>query len=218
MTTTEDSVIWYRAAFGVQRFGVRIPIFRLIMAFFAAMVIFSSGCAGPYFHEKEDYRAITPITIRETTFDTTASINSGRITLFLSEKLSVSEKWTLISSIRKQSDAFEKDFGLKTRKVDVYSFDTYLIPCGILKGRFTGCHYGSYGPIHLARDKMLTGTAMYHELIHHNIKTKAHKDPKMGQSHNDPRWKSKWNPRWKNLVKEIELSNIIKSLSGGSIR
>jgi len=140
-----------------------------------------------------------PKKIQGTTFDDVAHIGSG-VNFYLSKKLSWNERKILISAATMQLNKFEKDWGSKSRGVDIYPLDTELIPCGALKGTFIGCHFGPDGPIHIANDPYLTATSLYHELIHHNIPGNDH-------DHKDPRWNI-WNPAQYRLRDEIKMINI----------
>jgi hypothetical protein len=85
----------------------------------------------------------------------------------------------------KHIDVFCNDWDIKRIKpVDIYCFDVRNVPCGVLRGKFTGCHYGNAktsAVIHVTYGKELTLPALYHELVHDIL-------PGFDRDHTDKRW------------------------------
>lgn len=191
MTSTGRSIVVEHAVW-VREAGVRFSPPRLIKLMGILLLLFLSGCVTTLGLPKK---------IHTTTFNDVAQIGSG-INFYLSERLEENKRKILISSAIRQLNKFEEDWGKRSRPVDIYPLDTKLIPCGSLKGRFIGCHYGTDGPIHIAYDEYLTATSLYHELVHHNIASNDH-------DHKDPRWKI-WGATQRRLRREIKQININK--------
>lgn len=167
------------------------PLLWILFAFFLILALSSCAPISARFRELKNRSIETNRYMRP--YELTIKRYVGPLTLYFPPDIKTSHLKLLVKSAQAQFDRYEQDNG-PSNPCNIFYFDVEYLISKHHEGQLWGLFYGPVGPIHLVYGPWLESSALYHELVHLNF---------LDYNHLDPRWESFWNPRWRDIRREI---------------